>query len=128
MKSQEGMKDWAEAYIRVHDERATLDDSHPDHAAAYRFMGELSEKDSEQCWQGILQVVSMSPSDWVLGMLACGPVEDLLTNSGAKFIERIELQAAKNDEFRQMLHEVFECGDQVVWQRFVKARGIDNCL
>jgi len=91
-------------------------------------MGELKDKESEECWLGILAVVSLKPSDWVLGMLACGPVEDLLTYSGAKFIKRIEDQAAKDDDFRQMLHEVFECGDSKVWQRFLKARGVDSFL
>jgi len=125
--SQE-LKAWAEAYIRVHEDRATLEKTHPDHAAAYRFMGELAGQDAENCWQGILAVVSMKPSDWVLGMLACGPVEDLLNYSGVKFIKRVEAQAASDDSFRQMLHEVLECGDSKVWKRLVKARGVDSCL
>ena len=94
---------WAEAYIRVHEAGASLDESHPDYLAAYEFMIELVGEAAEQCWSGILEVVRRRPPERVLGMVAAGLVEDLLDGSGAVFIERIEAEAATDPVFRRML-------------------------
>lgn len=77
MKKPIDIEAWASSYIAVNEARATLNESHPDYLSAYEFMDELVEPIAEECWQGILAVVSKKPSDYVLGMLAAGPVEDL---------------------------------------------------
>jgi hypothetical protein len=114
---------WAAAYIAVNEARANFDESHPDYLAAYCFMQELVGPVAEECWQGILAVVRRQPSEWVLGMLAAGPMEDLVMCSGADFIGRIELEARRNPDFRRMLHGVWSSGTPEVWARLVAARG-----
>ena len=68
-------------------------------------------------------VVRKKPSDWVLGMLAAGPVEDLLQQSGSQFIERIETEARRDPTFRSMLNGVWKSGSPEVWTRLEAARG-----
>jgi len=123
MESSTDIEAWATAYIAVHEARASLDESHPDFLSAYRFMENLVGPIAEECWQGILAVVRKKPSDWVLGMLAAGPVEDLLMCSGPEFIERIEIEARQNPDFRRMLHGAWKSGSPEIWARFEAARG-----
>ncbi len=117
------IEQWAEAYIRVQDAHASLDESHPDYLAAYEFMQDLTGAVAEDCWEGILAVVKRRPSDRVLGMLAAGLVEDLLEESGEAFIERFEEQCRLDPVFRQMLHGVWQSGSPGVWARLELARG-----
>jgi len=114
--------EWASAYIRVHEAEASLDESHPDHLAAYEFMVELVGETAELCWSGILEVVARRPSERVLGMVAAGLVEDLLDDSGELFIDRIEAQASADPVFRRMLRGVWQSGTPEVWARLVAAR------
>ena len=118
--------EWADAYIRVHEASASLQESHPDLLAAYEFMDELVGTIAEECWSGIIAVVERRPSERVLGMLAAGPVEDLLHYSGANFIDRIEERSRLDPLFRQMLHGVWKSGSTEVWTRFEAARGVDT--
>jgi hypothetical protein len=115
--------EWAEAYIRVHEAEASLDETHPDYLAAYEFMVELVGDSAEQAWAGVLEVVKRRPSERVLGMIAAGLMEDLLHYSGETFISRIESQASADAVFRRMLHGVWESGEPDVWSRLVAARG-----
>jgi len=117
---------WAEAYIRVQEAQASLDESNPDYLAAYEFMQELTGPVAEDCWRGILAVVKRRPSERVLGMLAASLVEDLLEGSGESFIERIEEQSRIDPVFRQMLHGVWQSGTPNVWARVESARGANG--
>jgi hypothetical protein len=120
--------EWADAYIRVHDAGAGLDENHPDYLAAYEFLDELTGPRAEECWLGILAVVARRPSEKVLGMLAAGPVEDLLECSGDRFIDRIELQASRDPVFRRMLHGAWKSGSDDTWARVVEARGPEDAV
>ncbi len=113
---------WAEAYIRVHDAEASLDESHPDYLATYEFMEKLIGPRAEQCWSGVLAVVSRRPSERVLGMLAAGILEDLLDDSGPVFIDRIEEQARLDPVFKRMLGGIWQSGSPEVWARLEAAR------
>jgi hypothetical protein len=119
MESYGSIEEWAEAFIRVQDEGGNLDENHPDYLAAYEFMVELVGPIAEECWLGILAVVRKTSSERVLGMLAAGPVEDLMTCSGNLFIDRIEEAARKCPTFRLMLNGVWKSGSDSVWQRVV---------
>ena len=123
MRETIDIEKWATAYISVHEARASLDEAHPDFLAAYYFMDELVGPIAEECWQGILAVVRKKPSDSVLGMLAAGPVEDLLEQSGSQFIERIETEARRDPTSRSMLNGVWKSGSPEVWTRLEAARG-----
>ena len=123
MRETIDIEKWATAYISIHEARASLNEAHPDFLAAYHFMDELAGPVAEECWQGILAVVHKKPSDWVLGMLAAGPVEDLLQQSGAQFIDRIETEARRDPTSRSMLSGVWQSGSPDVWARLEAARG-----
>jgi hypothetical protein len=114
---------WAEAYIRVHDADAGLNEAHPDYRAAYEFMADVAGPRAEVCWSGILAVVRRRPSQRVLGMLAAGLVEDLLDEAGAKFIDRIEAESRRDPVFKSMLNGVWESGAPDIWARVESARG-----
>ena len=118
--------EWADAYIRVYDQDASLDESHPDYLAAYEFLVELVGPVAEECWEGILAVVERQPSEKVLGMLSAGPMEDLIHYSGDEFIERVEERSRRGAIFRQMLHGVWESGSRDVWARVEAARGVNG--
>lgn len=122
MNSSRDIDIWAEAFIRVHDADASLDENHPDYWAAYEFMGQLVGERAEVCWQGVLAVVSRMPSERVLGMLAAGIMEDLLGDSGAAFIDRIEDQVRRDPIFKKMLHSIWPSGTPDVWSRLESAR------
>ena len=123
MYAWSNIEEWASAYIRVHEAEASLDESHPDHLAAYEFMVELVGETAELCWSGILEIVERRPSERVLGMVAAGLMEDLLDASGAAFIDRIEAQACADPVFRRMLDGVWQSGTPEVWARLVAVRG-----
>ncbi|WP_425476665.1 DUF6869 domain-containing protein [Solilutibacter tolerans] len=89
-------------------------------------MVELVGPAAEECWDGILAVVERRPSEKVLGMLAAGPVEDLINHSGNEFIDRIEERSRRDPFFRQMLHGVWESGSREVWARVEAARGVNG--
>lgn len=117
------IQEWAESYIRVHEDRASDDERHPDFEAAYVFMEVLTGDLAEQCWDGILAVISRQPSERVLGMLAAGPLEDLIHYSGDEYIERIEIEARRNPRFKECLNGVWKSGKQRTWDRVLIARG-----
>lgn len=123
MENWTDIEDWADAYIRVHEAGASLDEAHPDYLAAYEFMAELVGPIAEECWLGILAVIKRRPSDHVLGMVAAGLIEDLLQGSGELFISRIEEQARMDPVFRGMLEGVWPSGTPQVWARLEAARG-----
>jgi hypothetical protein len=56
-------------------------------------------------------------SEEVLGVLAAGPLEDLIHDKGDDFIERIELLARRDPAFRLLLRGVWESGSPAVWER-----------
>jgi hypothetical protein len=78
---------------------------------------------AEELWQGILEVLSRNPSETVLGMLAAGPLEDLIHYHGPAYVEAIELEARRNPSFRHLLGGVWESSTPEVWHRIESARG-----
>src|SRR5262245_6605108 len=56
--------------------------------------------------------------------LGAGPLEDLLSGYGEKFIERIERQAAADTKFRLSLAGVWQSGmSDELWRRVTNALG-----
>jgi len=87
-------------------------------------MDKLEGELAEDCWQGILAVSNRNPSDYVMGILAALPLEDLIHYSGAEFIHRIEMEARKSPLFRILLYGVWQCGtSNDIWRRVQVARG-----
>ena len=56
--------------------------------------------DPERAWPIICSIVERNPPKWLLGILAAGPLEDLLRAHGPRFIERVEEVALQNELFR----------------------------
>lgn len=83
----------------------------------------LNDEDPELCWKAILEILRRKPGNKVLGVLAAGPLEDLIGYHGPGFIDRIETEARTNPDFRYLLGGVWESSSADVWKRVVRARG-----
>ena len=116
---------WAAAYIEAAASSDYAKDDYPLWWAIERFMvGVISEAaEAEDCWVAILVVLSRNPTDQVLGVLAAGPLEDLIDHHGPEFIERIELLARRDPAFRSLLRGVWKSSTPEIWERVEKAQG-----
>lgn len=84
----------------------------------------LKNGNPNDCWAIILAIIDKDRSDEVLDVLAAGPMEDLLVEHGAQFIEVVEKQAHKDQTFRRMLQGVWQNAmPEDVWQRVLVASG-----
>lgn len=112
------LTEWALAYIQAQDEGATSAD-HPSWWAIQKFY-DLEDAHADLCWDAILKVIELHPSDHVLGMLGAGPLEDLVDSHGGDFIDKIEDEARSNPAFVKALGNVWEAGSDEVWLRISK--------
>jgi len=75
-------------------------------------------------WQFIMKTFRRTDHEEVLGMLAAGPLENLLSYRGGDYIERIEHLASEDERFKQLLHGVWRLAmTDDVWTRLQAARG-----
>lgn len=72
----------------------------------------------EIAWQLIVELIERAPSESSLSFFAAGPLEDLLSDHGDHFIERVELRAAQNAKFRHAVRSLrrLDMTDDV-WRR-----------
>jgi len=116
-------EEWIAAYIERQDV-----EKEPDHEddslfwAVDKFM-DLNDEDPELCWKAILEILRRKPNDKVLGMLAAGPLEDLIEYHGPEYIEQIEAEAKINPDFRNLLGGVWESSTPEIWARVSAVRG-----
>ena len=76
------------------------------------------EGDGDLLWEFILEVYKRDLTDKAIGVLAAGPLEDLLAKRGADFIDRIEELARKDPKFNYVLGGVWRNSmTDDVWQR-----------
>ena len=82
-----------------------------------------AEEHPEHAWETILKVIAEPRAQAWLAHLAAGPMENLLNQHGAEFIERVESEARGNPAFARMLAGVnkFMMPDDI-WQRVQKAK------
>lgn len=122
--SEQQLDEWVEQYIAAYRRRPTTAAeqeeaslaSEPAHSAIH--VGH-----AETLWRFIEKVVAQRPSEWVLGMLAAGPIEDLIGSYGETFIDRIEAAAQRSPVFRRILHGVRNVGASAeIWARIKRAR------
>ena len=59
-------------------------------------------------WDLILDILHRDPPNEVIEVLAAGPLEDYLVKCGSNVIEKVELQAAKDPKFRNLLGGVWK--------------------
>ncbi|HET6979002.1 MAG TPA: hypothetical protein VFI24_21900 [Pyrinomonadaceae bacterium] len=81
------------------------------------------EGEGDRLWQFIVEAYQRDVSDRIIGILAAGPVEDLLAKHGPEFIDRIEDLARKDPKFNHLLGGVWRntINDEV-WQRILRIR------
>ena len=123
--SEEQLDAWVDAYIAAHhaqprsreEREASALASEPGYVA-------IGEGHAEALWRFILKVVERRPSEWALGMLAAGLLEDLISERGQDFIERVETQARRDSVFREVLNGVWQSSTpDALWARVEGARG-----
>jgi hypothetical protein len=73
---------------------------------AWEDLDEMVRNDPEQAWHWIRDMVDVAPSR-LLGMIAAGPLEDLLHRHGKSFIGRVKKAAAADSQFQHCLSGVW---------------------
>ena len=71
-------------------------------------LDELVHEHPEHAWPCILATVADARAQPFLGLLAAGPIEDLLSIHGATFIDRVEREARQNPRFAWTLGGVWQ--------------------
>jgi hypothetical protein len=62
----------------------------------------------EVAWQAILEAMNQPRMEPHLGTLAAGPLEDLLSLHGERFIDRVEVEARANPRFAWLLGGMYQ--------------------
>ena len=112
---------WIKAYIDLFDNNNAPDEHHPSYWAVEQF-ADFEADNPEDCWAAILGIIAKKPSPRILAKLASGPMEELLELHGKDYIDRIESEAARNPDFRDMLHSLWEITNEEIWRRVLRAR------
>jgi len=82
-----------------------------------------SSGDPEMLWQFILKTYKRKLSDRALGNLAAGPLEELISKFGSKYIDRIEKLAREDEQFNYLLGGVWQLNaTPEIWSRVERVR------
>ncbi|HEX5885444.1 MAG TPA: hypothetical protein VFY67_12965, partial [Pyrinomonadaceae bacterium] len=83
----------------------------PEHQANWWAISEVLnwtlDRNGDLLWRFILAAYKRDLPDKVVGILAAGPVEDLLAKQGEDFIDRVEELARKDPKFNYLLGGVW---------------------
>lgn len=86
-------------------------------------LNDASWHDPEAAWCAILKLITHKLTDEQLSLLAAGPLEDLLSEHGSSFIDRVEQEVTANKRFDYLLGGVWRLSmTDDVWNRVQKAR------
>ena len=78
----------------------------------------ITTEHPEHAWQGILAALNDRRTDAYINILAAGPLEDLLSQHGEAFIDRVEAQAAADPRFASLLGGVWQLQmSEDIWRR-----------
>ncbi len=124
-RSSQDIDGWAKAYIQAQLDPTLLDGGHPLWWAVERFMEIIGGEElsgAEDSWATILRIVELDPPDEVTEVLAAGPLEHLIEYYGPSFIDRIESEARRNADFRDLLGGVWKSGSDEIWARIEACR------
>jgi hypothetical protein len=81
------------------------------------------DREGEHLWQFMSAAYKRELSDKAVAILAAGPLEDLLANQGAEYIERVEELARRDPKFNYLLGGVWRSSmTDEVWERVQKIR------
>ncbi len=82
-----------------------------------------SHDEAELLWRFILLTYGREMSDQAFAVLAAGPLEELLTLYGPRYIDRVEQLAGSDERFNLLLGGVWQNEmTNEVWQRVQAAR------
>ena len=126
-RSAQEIDEWARAYVEAKQDPALLKGGHPLWWTVERFiniLGGEETSEAEDAWKAILRILELDPPDEVLAVLAAGPLEDLIDDYGALFIDRIETESRRNPRFRQLLGGVWKGSSADIWARVEACRGV----
>jgi hypothetical protein len=88
---------------------------------AFERLSDLVRKDPEEAWNIIEAMRRLDGTDPILANIAAGPLEDLLVYHGGNFIDRFEILARDDQQFRKLLGAVWQNNmPDALWAR-VKA-------
>jgi hypothetical protein len=120
--TDEEIESWAKAYIDAQQGDA-IDADHPLWWAVDNFWeGGDRVTSTEDRWNAILKILSLNPPQSVISMLAAGPLEDLIADHGAEFIDRVELEARRSPTFGYLLGGVWpRGGSKEIFSRLEKS-------
>lgn len=93
-----------------------------------------SPNDHALCWAFISAVIQKTTTKHQIGMVAAGPLENLIVSSGAEYIDQIEAAARQSVRFRYTLTGVWpqDTRESDIWHRVetarapIMSRGIDS--
>lgn len=63
----------------------------------------LLDRDPEETWTRILEMLRRSDGDAMIASVAAGPLDDFIVRYGWPFLDRIEKEAGTNPKFRRAL-------------------------
>jgi hypothetical protein len=85
---------------------------------------DLCTNDPECAWSAIVEITQRESDNEILGVLAAGPLEDLLSRHGSDLIDRVESHAERDLKFRRVLAGTWKClMTDEVWRRVQLASG-----
>jgi len=85
---------------------------------AWERMQEILESAPEVAWEIVAELIERAPSEDALGYFAAGPLEDLLSDHGPLFIDRIESLAKRQPKLVRALRGVYRMRTtDDVWNR-----------
>ena len=110
------MQGWARYWSKVPEAKE-------EYSWAFAELLDLVSDSPEKGWECILYALQSPECQPHLGVLAAGPLEDLLCLHGQAFIERVESLATSNPKFAHVLGGVWESQIPAeVWARVVQVR------
>lgn len=121
MNNQADLEAWIVAYIEAQSLEKPVQPDHQCWWAVDRFMDLNTLEQAEAGWCAILGILARKPTEQVLGVLAAGPLEDLIHYWGPNFIDRIEQTAWDDIQFRNLLTGVWESSCAEIWNRVQRA-------
>lgn len=90
---------------------------------SYERLSELIEEDPEAAWS-VIQIIRREGSDLILSNLGAGPLEDLLVAHGDQFIDRVEILAEQDAQFRKVLGATWQNSmSPRLWKRIKAVAG-----
>ena len=91
---------------------------------AWQVLHDLVFNQPQKAWKVILDILEETNSDEIIGNLAAGPFEDILSEHGDIFIDEVEIKARQNPKFTKLVLGVYQGGmSESVWSRIQVLQG-----